>query len=94
MTPFFWPTKIRPSGANWTLLGSVKPVKTVTSLKPGARVVASGVTALVVVAPSPRKAGCVAGGCWTGGGATGAWASEAAGASSEPARATSERPGA
>jgi hypothetical protein len=38
MTPFFWPTKTRPSAANWTTVGLVNPVSTTESVKPVGRV--------------------------------------------------------
>jgi hypothetical protein len=34
ITPFFWPTKIRPSGANCTTVGLVIPLSTTVSRNP------------------------------------------------------------
>src|SRR5215210_7896888 len=52
MRPFFWPTKIRPSGANCTTVGFVSPSITMLSWNP-----AAGVDAVAVEVASTRTAG-------------------------------------
>jgi hypothetical protein len=38
ITPFFWPTKMRPSPANCTWTGLVSPLKATVSRNPGGNV--------------------------------------------------------